>query len=172
MAITSEFNGFFFFFYPKKPVGAEAEKLFFHGIFALLCNRPAEAFEFFSPLAKHNGAAAFNCALCFLMAKDYEHSLKFLQEAEVLLHTFENTKPKQPLPSALLQYEKEHNGYCSPMLPDVLKLSPGQALKQTLRVKADVLYALGQTEELKKLLLLLSPEGYENIEKMKKEMRY
>ncbi len=58
------------------------------------------------------------------------------------------------------------------MLPDVLKLSPGQALKQTLRVKADVLYALGQTEELKKLLLLLSPEGYENIEKMKKEMRY
>ncbi len=58
------------------------------------------------------------------------------------------------------------------MLPDIPKNSPGQALKQTLRLKADVLYALGQTEELKKLILLLSPEGYENIETIKKEMRY
>ena len=90
----------------------------------------------------------------------------------MLLHTFENTKPKHPLPSALLQYEKENNGYRNPMLPDIPKRSPGQALKQTLRVKADVLYALDQQEELKKLILLLSPEGYENIEKMKKEMRY
>lgn len=172
MAIASEFNGFSGGLNPKEPAAAEAEKLFFHGIFALLCCRPAEAFEIFSPLAEHNAAAAFNCALCFLMAKDYDHSLTFLQEAETLLHTFENTRLKQPLPSALLEYEKENNGYRSPMLPDVPKLSPGQALKQTLRVKADVLLALGQTEELKKLLLLLSPEGYENIEKMKKEMRY
>ena len=41
MAITSEFNGFSGGLNPKEPVGAEAEKLFFHGIFALLCNRPA-----------------------------------------------------------------------------------------------------------------------------------
>ena len=172
MTITSEFNGFSGGLNPKEPVGADAEKLFFHGIFSLLCNRPAEAFESFFPLSKHNAAAAFNCALCYLMVKDHEQTLKFLLEAEVLLHTFENTKPKQPLPSALLRYEKENNDYRSPMLPDIPKNSPGQALKQTLRLKADVLYALGQTEELKKLILLLSPEGYENIETIKKEMRY
>lgn len=167
----SEFNGFLGSLKQSEPTDAEKEKQFFCGILAFLCNRPSESFETFSALSKNDAAAAFNCALCFLAADDYERALEFLEDAEKQLHCFERTAPSQKETSSLLQYESRNTGYRLPMLPDTPKVSPERALKQVWRVKADVFYALGQKEELKKLFPLLSGENYENIEKIKKEMR-
>lgn len=167
----AEFNGFLGSMKQTEPVGSEREKQFLCGILALLCNRPSEGFDAFSSLAKEDAAAAFNCALCFYIAKDYSSALKFLEDVEKLLHLFEKTTPKQPIPSLLLQYETQSDGYLLPMLQNSPKRSPERAMKQLLRVKADILYALGREEELKKLLPLLSGEGFENIENIKNEMR-
>lgn len=164
----SEFNGFLGSLKQVEPT--DKEQQFFCGILAFLCNRPSESFEIFSPLAKNNAAAAFNCALCFLAADDYERALEFLETADKQLHSFKQTAPSQMEPPALSQYETQNMGYRSPMLPNTPITSPERALKQVWRVKADVLYALGLREELKKLFPLLSKENYENVERIKKEI--
>lgn len=166
----AEFNGFLNSYKRPEPAGTEQETQFLQGILSLLCNRPAEGYRIFSPLAKHSAAAAFNCALCFLAAKDYEHSLDFLEDAEKQLRTMISDRPERPIPSSLLQYEAQSDGYRFPMLSGTPKSAPNRTLKQILRVKADVLYALGRKEDLKKLLPLLSGEGYKNIEEIKLEM--
>lgn len=166
----SEFNAFLGSLKQTEPTDTKKEQQFFCGILAFLCNRPAEAFEFFSPLAKNGSAAAFNCALCFLTVKDYERALEFLEASQQQLHSIGQTMPAKRETSVLLQYEAQNSGYLSPMLFNTPKVSPERALKQVWRVKADVLYALGQKDELKKLLPLLLAEHYENIERIKKEM--
>lgn len=166
----AEFNGFNSNPTQISSTSPEGEKMFLDGVFAFLCNRPAEAFISFFPLVKKDAAATFNCALCLYTAGDYEQALEYVKSSEVLFHIPNNSGAKKSVPPSLLKYEAQGSGYLSPMCKDAPDTIPELAMMQILRVKADLLYALGQTEELKKVLPLFK-DDYENIKRIKNEIQ-
>lgn len=167
----AEYNGFLTRQDKNDTSEKEKEQLFFQGVLAYLCDRPAEAFETFIGLTSEDSVAAyFNCSLCCYKAGDYEPALTYLNEAEKLLELPLKLKPRTMKHLTLYEYEKKGTGYLSPMLKDSPKLFPEPSMMQLLRVKADILYALGYTDELRKLLPSLSGDNFENIDRIRREL--
>lgn len=139
---------------------------FEYGVFALSSGRIAEAYLYFLESDQNQSAVLYNMALCFCISENYERALSYLDGALRVL-------PSLPVkavtvPQELERYEARSSGYKSAMLMDAPKLYPERCRVSMLRLKVDILLAMGNIEELKKLLPALSGGHYENVEKIKK----
>lgn len=81
--------------------------------------------------------------------------------------------PAKPItvPPELERYESQNDGYKSAMLMDTPKRYPERCRISMLRLKADLLFAMGNTQELEKIFSALSGGNYENIDKIKRELK-
>ena len=104
----------------------------------------------------------YNIALCFYRAENYEKALSYLDAAPRLLPAL---PPKTvTVPEELERVEARQSGYTAAMLADAPKCFPERCRISILRLKADLLYAMGNTQELNKILPALSGRNYQNIE--------
>lgn len=149
----------------------KGEKYFEEGLFALSFGRLMEAAHFFYFLKEEkNSAVFFNIALCFFRAKDYQEAYLYLEKALSFLPKKLEYRFLQKNMSNLEQYEVEGNGYQEGMLYSTPIEFPSLAREQIIRLMVDVLFELGQMEEMLKKIQSLQNKNYKNIrEKIKKE---
>lgn len=141
---------------------------FDNGVFALSCGKVAEAYLYFRESDQKNCAVLYNTALCFYMSESYEKALSYLDDA---LHLLPALPPKTvTVPEELERYEAQNNGYKDAMLLDTPVLYPGRCRISILRLKADILYETGNTQELQRILPALSGGSYKNIDIIKSKM--
>ena len=143
----------------------QAKNCFDSGVFALSCGRIAEAYLYFRECDQNDCAVTFNTAVCFYRAESYEKALSYLDSALRLLPVLPSETAA--LPDELERYEAQSDGYKAAMLIDAPTRSPERCRIAILRLKADILYAMGNTQELQKLLPALSGRSYRNIELIK-----
>lgn len=142
----------------------DSQVLFECGVTALNFDRPLEAARFFSMSKKeHNAAYHFNLALCYKKCEDYNTAVLHLEKAlSVLKHCAEKeTQSGSFLP--LLKYEENTAGYLYPMLYTTAEKLPFLAREQILRCLVDVLFALGNKEEMVRIAGGLKNKNYKNV---------
>lgn len=139
-----------------------------NGIFALSCGRIAEAYLYFLASDQKQCAVLYNIAVCFYMSENYEKALSYLDRALRLLPALPSKTVT--VPEELERYEAQNDGYKAAMLFDTPVLYPERCRISILRLKADILFAMGNTEELKKVLPALSGGNYKNIDIIKKSL--
>lgn len=150
--------------------GEECQPLFDCGVKALEVGNVATAFLCFSGIETNSPAALFNLALCFFKAEDYEHALDWLHQARKKMENLKTTRPHKTVPILLEKTEANQCGYRFPMQNEFPVLLPVRAEQQIMRLQADILYALGRTDELEILLHVLGGKGYENIERIRNSL--
>lgn len=141
---------------------------FERGVFALLCGRPAEAYLYFLKSDQKQSAVLYNIAICFYISGNYNKALSYLDGALRFLSAL--SEKAFVMPQELERYEEQGCGYKAPMTMSTARLYPNRCRISMLRLKADILFALGCTDELKKLLPALAGRNYKNIEMIKKEL--
>lgn len=141
---------------------------FDNGVVALSCGRVAEAYLYFRACDQTQCAVLFNTAVCFSMSGSHEKALSYLDRALRLLPAL--SSHTETAPEELETYEALHDGYQAAMTADAPDRYPERCRVSILRLKADLLYATGNTQELKKLLPALSGRTYQNIERIKSAM--
>lgn len=141
---------------------------FERGVFALLCGRPAEAYLYFLKSDLKQSAVLYNIAICFYISGNYNKALSYLDGALRFLPAL--SEKAFVMPQELERYEEQSCGYKAPMTMSTARLYPNRCRISMLRLKADILFALGSTDELKKLLPALAGRNYKNIEMIKKEL--
>lgn len=146
----------------------QLKNCFNNGIFALSCGRIAEAYLYFLASDQKQCAVLYNIAVCFYMSENYEKALSYLDRALRLLPALPSKTVT--VPEELERYEAQNDGYKAAMLFDTPVLYPERCRISILRLKADILFALGNTEELKKVLPALSGGNYKNIDIIKKSL--
>ncbi|OKZ70669.1 MAG: hypothetical protein BHV88_07735 [Clostridiales bacterium 41_12_two_minus] len=137
-------------------------------MFALSCGRIAEAYLYFLASDQKQCAVLYNIAVCFYMSENYEKALSYLDRALRLLPALPSKTVT--VPEELERYEAQNDGYKAAMLFDTPVLYPERCRISILRLKADILFAMGNTEELKKVLPALSGGNYKNIDIIKKSL--
>lgn len=148
----------------------ECQPLFSCGVKALEVGNVATAFLCFSGIETNSPAALFNLALCFFKAEDYEHALDWLHQARKKMENLKSIRPHKAVPVLLEKTEAKQCGYRFPMQYEFPALLPVRAEQQIMRLQADILYALGRTDELEILLHVLGGKGYENIERIRNSL--
>ena len=138
------------------------------GVFALSCGRVAEAYLYFLKSDQNQCAVLYNMALCFNMSGNCEKALSYLDSALRLLPAL--SSKTVTVPEELERYEAQNDGYKAAMMIDAPELYPERSRISILRLKADILYAMGNTQELNKILPALSGRNYKGIEFIKKAM--
>jgi lipoprotein len=146
----------------------QLKNCFNNGIFALSCGRIAEAYLYFLASDQKQCAVLYNIAVCFYMSENYEKALSYLDRALRLLPALPSKTVT--VPEELERYEAQNDGYKAAMLFDTPVLYPERCRISILRLKADILFAMGNTEELKKVLPALSGGNYKNIDIIKKSL--
>lgn len=146
----------------------QLKNCFNNGIFALSCGRIAEAYLYFLASDQKQCAVLYNIAVCFYMSENYEKALSYLDRALRLLPALPSKTVT--VPEELERYEAQNDGYKAAMLLDTPVLYPERCRISILRLKADILFAMGNTEELKKVLPALSGGNYKNIDIIKKSL--
>ena len=146
----------------------QLKNCFNNGIFALSCGRIAEAYLYFLASDQKQCAVLYNIAVCFYMSGNYEKALSYLDRALRLLPALPSKTVT--VPEELERYEAQNDGYKAAMLFDTPVLYPERCRISILRLKADILFAMGNTEELKKVLPALSGGNYKNIDIIKKSL--
>ena len=146
----------------------QVKNCFNNGIFALSCGRIAEAYLYFLASDQKQCAVLYNIAVCFYMSENYEKALSYLDRALRLLPALPSKTVT--VPEELERYEAQNDGYKAAMLFDTPVLYPERCRISILRLKADILFAMGNTEELKKVLPALSGGNYKNIDIIKKSL--
>lgn len=146
----------------------QLKNCFNNGIFALSCGRIAEAYLYFLASDQKQCAVLYNIAVCFYMSENYEKALSYLDRALRLLPALPSKIVT--VPEELERYEAQNDGYKAAMLFDTPVLYPERCRISILRLKADILFAMGNTEELKKVLPALSGGNYKNIDIIKKSL--
>lgn len=146
----------------------QLKNCFNNGIFALSCGRIAEAYLYFLASDQKQCAVLYNIAVCFCMSENYEKALSYLDRALRLLPALPSKTVT--VPEELERYEAQNDGYKAAMLFDTPVLYPERCRISILRLKADILFAMGNTEELKKVLPALSGGNYKNIDIIKKSL--
>lgn len=143
----------------------QLKNCFDNGIFALSCGRIAEAYLYFLASDQKQCAVLYNIAVCFYMSENYEKALSYLDSALRLLPALPSKTVT--VPEELERYEAQNDGYKAAMLLDTPALYPERCRISLLRLKADLLYKMGNTKELHKILPALSGRNYKNIEHIK-----
>lgn len=138
------------------------------GIFALFSGRIAEAYLYFLQSDQNQSAVLYNMALCFYMSENYEKALSYLDSALCFLPSL--PVKSVAVPQELERYEAQNNGYKTAMLMNAPRLYPERCRITMLRLKADILFAMGNKQELKKIFSALSGRDYENINRIKREL--
>lgn len=138
---------------------------FDNGIFALSCGRVAEAYLYFLKSDRNQCAVLYNIAVCFYMSGNYEKALSYLDGALLLLPVL--SSKTVTVPEELERCEAQNDGYKAAMMIDAPELYPERCRISILRLKADLLYAMGNTQELNRILPALSGRSYKNIELIK-----
>lgn len=138
------------------------------GVFALSSGRIAEAYLYFLESDQNQSAVLYNMAVCFYMSENYEKALSYLDGALRFLPTL--PVKTVAVPQELERYEAQNDGYKAAMMMNATKLYPERCRISMLRLKADILFAMGNTEELKKILSALSGGNYKNIDIIKKAL--
>lgn len=146
----------------------QLKNCFNNGIFALSCGRIAEAYLYFLASDQKQCAVLYNIAVCFYMSENYEKALSYLDRALRLLPALPSKTVT--VPEELERYEAQNDGCKAAMLFDTPVLYPERCRISILRLKADILFAMGNTEELKKVLPALSGGNYKNIDIIKKSL--
>ena len=146
----------------------QLKNCFNNGIFALSCGRIAEAYLYFLASDQKQCAVLYNIAVCFYMSENYEKALSYLDRALRLLPALPSKTVT--VPEELKRYEAQNDGYKAAMLFDTPVLYPERCRISILRLKADILFAMGNTVELKKVLPALSGGNYKNIDIIKKSL--
>lgn len=144
----------------------QLKKYFDNGVFALSCGRIAEAYLYFCESDQNQCAVLYNMAVCFYRSENYEKALFYLENALCLLSVL--PFKTVTVPEELERYEAQNDGYKAAMMLDAPELYPDRCRISMLRLKADLLYAVGNTQELNKILPALSGRNYRNIEFIKK----
>lgn len=139
------------------------------GIFALSCGRIAEAYLCFLESDQNQSAVLYNIALCFYMSGNCEKALLYLDNALRSLSVF--SAKTAAVPVELERYEAQNDGYKAAMMMDDPKFYPERCRISMLRLKADLLYAMGNMQELKRILPVLSDGDYKNIDIIKGAIR-
>lgn len=135
------------------------------GVFALSYGRIAEAYLYFLESDQNQCAVLFNMAVCFYMSGNNEKALSYLDRALRLLPVL--SSKTVTVPEELERYEAQNDGYKAAMMLDAPELYPERCRISILRLKADLLYAMGNLQELNKILPALSGRNYRNIELIK-----
>lgn len=144
----------------------EKEEFFYfeQGIFAFLFQRFAEAARYFLFLEeKENSAVFFNLALCFFQIQNYSASYSYLQKA---LSKVPRNRKENFCKSNIVELEKqeeENDSYQKPMLYSTPIEFPDLAREQILRFMVDVLFCLGQKDEMMQRIYSLKKKEYKNI---------
>ncbi len=139
------------------------------GVFALISGRIAEAYLYFLESDQNQSAVLYNLAVCFYMSENYEKALSYLDSALRFL-------PSLPIktvvvPQELERYEAQNSGYKTAMMMNTPQLYPERCRISMLRLKADILFAMGNKQELNKILSALSGGDYDNINRIKSELK-
>lgn len=154
---------------PRECSPEDLEKNFEDGVAALISQRPAEAYLYFSKSDQEYSAVLYNTALCFYIAGMHERALPFLDKA---LHCLPILTAKTvSLPQELELFEAQGDGYKKAMLLSAPKQFPERCRVSILRLKADILLAAGRKEELKLLLPALLGKHYKNIDEIAEILR-
>lgn len=151
---------------PKLP--QQIKNHFDCGVFALSYGRIAEAYLYFLESDQNQSAVLYNIAVCFYMSGNYEKALSYLDSA---LRFLPNLSSKTvTVPEELERYEAQNDGYKTAMMINAPELYPERCRISMLRLKADILYEMGNTQELKRILPALSGRNYKNINIIKNEI--
>lgn len=151
---------------PKLP--QQIKNHFDCGVFALSYGRIAEAYLYFLESDQNQSAVLYNIAVCFYMSGNYEKALSYLDSAlRFLPHLSSKTVT---VPEEFERYEAQNDGYKAAMMMNAPELYPEGCRISMLRLKADILYEMGNTQELKRILPALSGRNYKNINIIKNEI--
>ena len=161
----AEFKGFMGGAFDSHNLPQRSKKCFECGIYALSCGRIAEAYLYFLESDQNQSAVLYNIAMCFYMSGNAEKALHYLDSA---LRSLPVLPSKTfTVPEELERYEAQNDGYKAAMMMDAPEVYPERCRISMLRLKADLLYAMGNTQELKRILPALSGRNYNNIDLIK-----
>lgn len=161
----AEFKGFIGGVSDNRNSPQQSKNSFDNGVFALSCGRIAEAYLYFLKCDQNQCAVLYNIAVCFYLSGSCEKALPYLDRALRLLPVL--SSKTVTVPEELERYEAQNDGYKAAMMSDAPELYPERCRTYILRLKADLLYAMGNTQELNKILPSLSGRNYKNIELIK-----
>lgn len=161
----AEFKGFIGGVSGSQNSPQRLKESFDNGIFALSCGRIAEAYLYFLASDQNQCAVLYNMAVCFYLSENHEKALFYLDNALCLLSAL--PLKTVTVPEELERYEAQNDGYKAAMLIDAPELNPERCRISILRLKADLLYAMGNMQELNKILPALSGRSYRNIDLIK-----
>lgn len=165
----AEFKGFLGGASDSRNLPQQLNNSFDCGIFALSCGRIAEAYLYFLRSDRKQSAVLYNMAICFYMSGNYEKALSYLDTALCSLPAL--SSETVTVPEELERYEAQNDGYKSAMLMNAPELYPERCRVSMLRLKADLLYVMGNIQELKRVLPALSGRSYKNIDIIKSEIK-
>lgn len=164
----AEFKGFMGGVSGSHNLPQRLENCFDCGVFALSCGRVAEAYLYFHEADQNQSAVLYNIAVCFCVSENYEKALLYLNNALRFLPVL--SSKTITVPEELKRYEAQNDGYKAAMMMNAPELYPESCRISMLRLKADILYAMGDIQELKKILPTLSGGNYKNIDMIENTM--